>query len=140
MPNPIGLTSVRLEGIEHTDEQGDVLIVRGADILDGTPIYYIKPYLKFTDSHEDALCGFSDGALDYSLPVDFPEELLSKVRECDRDALMTILSGDPRPSYKDDGEREYGMKYSLYEVFFKVSEGALHVTKIISKKDLTNAK
>lgn len=139
-PNPIGLSSVKLERIEHTENFGDVLIVRGADILDGTPIYDIKPYLKFTDSHEDAVCGFSDGALDYSLSVDFPEEFLSKVREDDRGALLTILKGDPRPSYKDEGEREYGMKYADYEVFFKVSGGALTVTKIISKKDLTNTK
>ena len=139
-PNPLGLSSVRLEGVMHTESDGDVLIVRGADILDGTPIYDIKPYLKFTDSHTDAACGFADGALDYKLSVEIPDALLSKIREDDRAAIIRILEEDPRPSYKDDGEREYGMKYADYDIFFKVSDGTASVTKIISKKDLTNAK
>ena len=79
-PNPIGLSSVKLCGIEHTENEGDVLVVMGADILDGTPIYDIKPYLKYTDSHEDAVGGFSDGVLDYKLKVDFPKELAEKIQ------------------------------------------------------------
>ena len=129
-PNPIGLSSVRLIGIEETESEGTVLIVSGADILDGTPIYDIKPYLKFTDSHEDATSGFADGVKDYEIEVDFPETLLERVDECDRTALITVLKNDPRPAYKDEGEREYGMKYGRYEVFFKVAHGVLKVTRV----------
>ena len=129
-PNPIGLSSVRLIGIEETESEGTVLVVSGADILDGTPIYDIKPYLKFTDSHEDATSGFADGVKDYEIEVDFPEALLERVDEGDRAALITVLKNDPRPAYKDEGEREYGMKYGRYEVFFKVTHGVLKVTRV----------
>lgn len=129
-PNPIGLSSVKLLGIEHSEENGDILLVGGADILDGTPIYDIKPYLKYTDSHEDAVGGFSDTVLGYGVKVDFPEELLRRVPDSERSALITVLENDPRPAYKDEGENEYGMKYSDYEVFFKVQNGVLTVTKI----------
>jgi tRNA-Thr(GGU) m(6)t(6)A37 methyltransferase TsaA len=129
-PNPIGLSSVRLIGIEETENDGVVLTVSGADILDGTPIYDIKPYLKFTDSHEDAVGGFADGVRDYEVAVDFPDALLSQINESDRGALMTVLKNDPRPAYKDEGEREYGMKYGNYEIFFKVTGGVLTVTRI----------
>lgn len=129
-PNPIGLSSVRLIGIEETECDGTVLIVSGADILDGTPIYDIKPYLKFTDSHEDAVGGFADGVKDYEKEVDFPEALLKMIDETDRAALITVLKNDPRPAYKDEGEREYGMRYGRYEVFFKVTGGVLTVTRV----------
>lgn len=129
-PNPIGLSSVRLIGIEETGCDGTVLLVSGADILDGTPIYDIKPYLKFTDSHEDATSGFADGVKDYEIEVDFPEALLKGIDEPDRAALITVLKNDPRPAYKDEGDREYGMKYGRYEVFFKVSRGVLTVTRV----------
>ena len=129
-PNPIGLSSVRLIGLEETEGEGTVLIVSGADILDGTPIYDIKPYLKFTDSHDDAVGGFADGVREYEIEVDFPEALLAELDESDRTALITVLKNDPRPAYKDDGEREYGMKYGRYEVFFKVTSGVLTVTRV----------
>ena len=129
-PNPIGLSSVRLIGIEETESEGTVLVVSGADILDGTPIYDIKPYLKFTDSHEDATSGFADGVKDYEIEVDFPETLLERVDEGDRAALITVLKNDPRPAYKDEGEREYGMRYGRYEIFFKVTSGVLKVTRV----------
>ena len=129
-PNPIGLSSVKLVRIMHTDGEGDVLIVTGADILNGTPIYDIKPYLKYTDSHEDAVGGFADGVLEYSLEVSFPENLLAKIPEEKRSALISVLENDPRPSYKADGEREYRMTFSDYEVFFKVSDGILTVTNV----------
>ena len=129
-PNPIALSSVKFLGIEHSDEYGDILLVEGADILDGTPIYDIKPYLKYTDSHPDAVGGFADGVLDYKLNVNFSENLLSKIPEDKRESLITVLENDPRPGYKDDGEKEYGMKYSDFEVFFKVKDGILTVTKI----------
>ena len=129
-PNPIALSSVKLLGIEHTEELGDVLLVEGADILDGTPIYDIKPYLKYTDSHPDAQGGFADEVLDYKLEVSIPDELIAKIPEQKRESLITVLENDPRPGYKDDGEKEYGMKYSDFEVFFKVKDGILTVTNI----------
>lgn len=128
-PNPIGLSSVRLERVEKTEE-GDVLIVRGADLLDGTPIYDIKPYLAFTDSHPNAVGGFADPVKEYSLNVVFCKELLSKIKISKQNALLKILEHDPRPSYQDDPEREYGMLFSDYEIFFKVSSDTLTVTAV----------
>ena len=132
-PNPIGLSSVRLVGIEHTEKEGDVLLVEGADLLDGTPIYDIKPYLAFTDSHPDAACGFADGVRDYSLKVKFPEELLSKIPEEKRAGLIALLENDPRPQYIDDPEREYGMSFSDLEIKFKVGGDVLEVADVIGK-------
>ena len=129
-PNPIGLSSVKLIGVEYTEELGPVLHVTGADILDGTPIFDIKPYLAYTDSHPDAVCGFADEVKDYKIEVSFPDELLSKIDIADRNELIRMLENDPRPSYKKDDEREYGMKFSHYEVFFKVINDALFVTRI----------
>ncbi len=128
-PNAIGLSSVRLVGVEDTDD-GLVLVVEGADLLDGTPIYDIKPYLAFTDSHPDAIGGFADGVRDYGLKVNFSLHLLEKIPENKRDSLITILENDPRPSYKEDGEREYGMKYAGLDVFFKVEDGEVTVTRV----------
>ena len=129
-PNPIGLSSVTLVRVEHTDSEGDVLIVRGADMLDGTPIYDIKPYLSFTDSHQNAVGGFADPVKDYSLKVDFCKELLSKIHKSKQNALLKILEHDPRPSYQNDAEREYGFKFSDYEIFFKVNDDTLTVTRV----------
>ena len=133
-PNPIGLSSVRLIRVEHTEKEGDVLIVSGADLLDGTPIYDIKPYLAYTDSHTDALGGFADPVRDYSLKVDFCKELLTKIPVSKQNALIKILEHDPRPSYQDDSDREYGFKFSDYEIFFKVSCGVLTVTDVKREK------
>lgn len=133
-PNPIGLSSVRLIGIEETASDGIVLTVEGADLLDGTPIYDIKPYLAFTDSHPDAVGGFADGVRDYALKVNFSLHLLEKIPEDKRDSLITILENDPRPAYKDGGEHEYGMKYAGLDVFFKVEDGTLTVTRIEKQK------
>ena len=126
-PNPIGLSSVRLLGIEHTDTAGDVLLVEGADLLDGTPIYDIKPYLAFTDSHPDAVCGFADGVREHALTVDFPSELLAKIPEEKRAGLIALLENDPRPQYIDDAEREYGMNFAGFEIKFKVDGDVLEV-------------
>ena len=129
-PNPIGLSSVKLISVEKTSDKGTVLVVSGADIMDGTPIYDIKPYLAYTDSHPEATGGFSDAVKDYSLTVDFPEELLCLIPKGDRDILISILAHDPRPSYIDDPQREYGMSYKDHNVFFKVQNGLLRVTGI----------
>ena len=128
-PNPIGLSSVKLVGIEYTHE-GPVITVSGIDLLDGTPIYDIKPYLAYTDSHPDAVGGFSDGVRDYALEVVFPKELLEKVDTGLRQQLKTLLEQDPRPSYKKDCEDEYGMSFSEYEIHFKVLSGTLTVTSV----------
>ena len=133
-PNSIGLSSVRLLSVEDTAETGLVLIVEGADLLDGTPIYDIKPYLPFTDSHPDAIGGFADEVREYGLKVNFSLQLLDKIPENKREALITILENDPRPSYKDDGDHEYGMVYSDLDIFFKVEDGTLTVTRIENKK------
>ncbi len=129
-PNPIGLSSLKLLAIESTAEEGDVLLVCGADMKDGTPIYDIKPYLAFTDSHPDAKCGFSDEVADFSLSVDFPRELLEKIHADKRDGLIKILENDPRPSYQNDPEREYVMSFADKEIHFKVKGENLRVTNV----------
>ena len=129
-PNPIGLSSVKLLGVLEDKELGQVLIVGGADILDGTPIYDVKPYLAYTDSHPDAKGGFSDAVRDYSLEVEIDEDLLEKVKDEHRATLIKILSHDPRPAYKDDENYEYGMKYADYEIFFTVKGKILKVNAI----------
>ena len=128
-PNPIGLSSVRLAEIIEDEGLGIVLKVLGADLLDGTPIYDVKPYLPFTDSHPDAVGGFADERLRYRLEIKNTEALDSLPIE-QRDALQSILEGDPRPSYQDDPDREYGMKYADLEVFFKVKDKILTITRI----------
>lgn len=128
-PNPIGLSSVKLLKYEWGAD-GPILYVSGADILDGTPIYDIKPYLAYTDSHPDAKCGFSDEVKDYKIEVVFPDELLEKVDTGLRKDLFSVLSHDPRPSYKKSSEREYGMKYAHYEIFFRVTDVVLRVTRV----------
>ena len=133
-PNPIGLSSVKLVGIRDTERDGTVLIVSGADLMNGTPIYDIKPYLPFTDSHPDATGGFADEVKDYSLPVVFPDELITRISESKRDGLIKLLSNDPRPSYKADGDRIYTFAYSDYEISFKVDEGTLTVTDVTDNK------
>lgn len=128
-PNPIGLSSVKLVGIEKT-EQGTVLLVEGADLCDGTPILDIKPYLPFTDSHPDAVGGFSDPVREKELAVEIPPELLQIVPEPKRDALQKVLAHDPRPSYQHDPERVYGMAFAGMEVKFRVDGQNLTVTGI----------
>ena len=129
-PNPIGLSSVRLEAVEHTKDEGDVLIVSGADLLDGTPIYDIKPYIAYSDCHTDAVSGFADPVREYKLNVVFCKELLSKIQIDKQNSLIHILEQDPRPSYQNDPEREYGMRFASYEIFFKVDGDNLTVTGV----------
>ena len=129
-PNPIGLSSVKLERIEATANEGMVLYVSGADLLDGTPIYDIKPYLAYVDSHPDAIDGFAELVREYALKVDFCKELLSKIDISRQKSLIHILEQDPRPSYQNDPEREYGMRFADYEIFFKVDGDTLTVTRV----------
>ena len=129
-PNAIGLSSVRIEAIEETRDLGTVIRVTGADLLDGTPILDIKPYLPYTDSHPDAACGFTAGSRGWQVEVDFPPELLALVPESARESLIGVLAQDPRPAYQDDPERVYGMGFGTVDVKFVVSAGVLTVVGV----------
>ena len=129
-PNPIGLSSVRLEKVDIDPNLGPVLYVSGADLMDGTPIYDIKPYIAYTDSHPDAVSGFASMPAEFLLEVEFPEDLLQKVPESHRESLIDVLAHDPRPQYQDDPERVYGMEFGGMEVKFKVDGLLLTVVGI----------
>ena len=129
-PNPLGLSSVKLEGIEMRPEVGPVLLVRGADLMDGTPIYDIKPYIPYADCHPDAAEGFTDQTRRHLLEVSCPEELWAAVPQADRDALRGVLANDPRPSYQHDPARVYGMEFGGLEVHFTVDDPVLTVRDI----------
>ncbi|MBQ4131240.1 MAG: tRNA (N6-threonylcarbamoyladenosine(37)-N6)-methyltransferase TrmO [Clostridia bacterium] len=131
-PNSIGLSSVKLLGVEKT-ENGTALRVSGADLMNGTPIYDIKPYLPYTDCHPDAVGGFADEKLKDALEVNFSEELLSKIPEDKRSALIELLSEDPRPHYITDDKRVYGFEFAEFEIKFTVKENLLTVTEVIIK-------
>lgn len=129
-PNPIGLSSVRLESIEMDPKLGPVLHVSGADLMDGTPIYDIKPYIAYTDSHPDAISGFAEKPAEYLLEVDFPDAMLQQVPEHHRKSLIEVLAHDPRPQYQKDPERIYGIAFGDLEVKFKVEERLLTVLQV----------
>ena len=131
-PNPIGLSSVKLLGLEKTTD-GTVLRVMGADLMDGTPLYDIKPYLAYTDSHPEAVSGFADERKDYMLKVEIPMELLEHIPENKCSALLKILSNDPRPQYINDPDRVFGFEYADLEIRFTVKDGVLTVTEIEEK-------
>ena len=125
-PNPIGLSCVKLEKITY-EENGPVLHILGADLMDGTPVYDIKPYVTYSDSIPEAYGGFSEKVKDYRLDVVIPENILAAVPEKQHQLLHEILQQDPRPSYQEDPERVYGMEYAGMEIKFRVSEGILTV-------------
>ena len=129
-PNPIGLSSVKIRGLEKTEALGTVIRVSGADLMDGTPILDIKPYIPYSDCHADATGGFTDTAKDFILQVDFPKELLERVPECKREALQNVLSHDPRPSYQADSGRIYGLSFAKLDIRFTVNNGVLTVMAI----------
>lgn len=129
-PNPIGLSSVKLEKIEIDPNLGPVLHVSGADLMDGTPIYDIKPYIAYTDCHPEAVCGFATKPTENLLEVEVPDELLQIVPESQRESLIAVLAHDPRPQYHDDPERAYGMAFDTMEVKFVVRANKLFVTDI----------
>lgn len=109
---------------------GPVLHVSGADLMDGTPIYDIKPYIAYTDSHPDAVSGFASKPAEFLLDVIFPEELLSQIPETQRKSLISVLAHDPRPQYQDDPERIYGMAFGDMEIKFKVNGMQLNVINL----------
>lgn len=129
-PNSLGLTCVKLIGIENTPDRGEVLLVTGADILNGTPIFDIKPYIPYADSYPDARGGFAEELKGYALEVEIPEGLLEKISPEDIGEIREILSADPRPSYQNDPERVYCFEYKDYSLGFSVSGGKIRLTKL----------
>lgn len=132
-PNSIGLSCVRLEGVEQRPGVGTVLRVSGADLMDGTPIFDVKPYVPYADCHPEATEGFTAPGQDYLLTVDIPPELLAQVPEEKREALRGVLAQDPRPSYQRDPERVYGFVFAGLEVRFSVENDCLRVREIREK-------
>ena len=129
-PNPIGLSSVKIENIVLNSPDGPVIEVSGVDMLNGTPIYDIKPYIPYTDCHPDASGGFSKEVFGDSLNVCFPEELKKLMPSDKVKILEEILSSDPRPGYKEDGDRVYGFSFAEYEIKFTVKNGELRVESV----------
>lgn len=129
-PNPIGLSCVQLERLELRETEGPVLLVIGADLMDGTPIYDVKPYLAYVDAYPQARGGFADKVKAYSLEVELPERWLQMVPENRQEALREILAQDPRPAYQEEPDRVYGMTFAGLEVKFRVKNGKLTVCEI----------
>lgn len=129
-PNAIGLSSVKIQGLEHTAEYGTVIHVSGADLMDGTPIFDIKPYVPYCDCHPDATGGFTADADDFILDVHFPRELLEKIPEDKQQAAIDVLSHDPRPSYQKDSDRIYGLNFAGFDIRFTVQNKTLTVCDI----------
>lgn len=133
-PNPIGLSCVELEEVAMDPKCGPILHVRGADLMDGTPIYDIKPYLPFSDCYPDAKGGFADSMQGHGLKVVFPSNLLALFPQERRESLVQVLSQDPRPSYQKDPERRYGMPFCGYDVRFTVQDNVLTVIEVVPYK------
>ena len=132
-PNPIGLSCVKLEGIEWNTKEGPVIHVSGADLMDGTPILDIKPYVPYADCHPEATEGFTAPGQNYLLRVEIPEEQLARIPEDKREGLKGVLAQDPRPAYQRDPSRVYGFRFGTVEVRFSVTEDILTVKEIIPR-------
>jgi tRNA-Thr(GGU) m(6)t(6)A37 methyltransferase TsaA len=130
-PNDIGLSSVKLEKVCYEPDKGPILYVSGADLMDGTPIYDIKPYIAYSDCHPDAKSGFADLVRGKVLLVDFPKELLELYPEEKREAVIGILAQDPRPAYDTDETRIYGVEFAGFDVRFTVRENQLQVKELV---------
>ena len=126
-PNSLGLSCVKLIGVEQTEHHGTVIHVAGADLMDGTPIFDIKPYVPYADCKPDALGGFTDTADDFLLEVEFPDTLLEQLPEDKRQAAVAVLCHDPRPSYQRKPDRVYGLEFAGYDIRFTVNEKKLTV-------------
>ena len=129
-PNNLGLSCVKLLSVEHTEEFGTVLHVGGADLMDGTPIFDIKPYIPYSDCKPDATGGFTSTADDYLLQVNFPDALLQKLPESKRDAAIGVLSHDPRPSYQRKPGRVYGLTFAGFDIRFTVELDTLTIVEV----------
>ena len=132
-PNPIALSAVRLDGVERTEAWGTVLRLRGADLVDGTPVLDVKPYLPYADCIPDALGGFAAAPAAPALAVDIPPDLLERVPPERRRALRGVLAQDPRPRYQEDPDRVYGFGFAGLEVRFSVADGVLTVREILEE-------
>ncbi len=132
-PNPIGLSSVKIEQIILSSPEGPIIEVSGADLLDGTPIFDIKPYLPYTDSHPNALGGFGFKPGEGAVAVECPPELLAQIPQDKAEGLLALLEQDPRPGYTDDPERIFGMEYAGFDIRFKVEQDTLKVCQISPK-------
>ena len=131
-PNNIGMSSVRLLEVRQTENEGHILVVSGVDMLDGTPIYDIKPYIPYADAHPDARGGFTDSlSKDQQVQVDFPKELLEKLPEDIRKSAIQVLSQDPRAGYDRGKQRDFRMAYHGYDIVFMATDGGLVVKDII---------
>jgi len=128
-PNPIGLSCVRLDSVSY-EENGPVLYITGADLMDNTPIYDIKPYVTYSDCIPEAVGGFSEKVKDYRVRVEIPEDLLMRIPQDQRGLVHDILEQDPRPSYQEDPDRVYGMEYAGLEIRFRVSGSVLTVCDV----------
>ena len=133
-PNNLGLSCVKLLGVERTADHGTVLHVGGADLMDGTPIFDIKPYIPYSDSKGDATGGFTSNADTYLLEVNFPDDLLRKLPADKRDAAIGVLSHDPRPSYQRKPGRIYGLTFAGFDIRFTVEEDTLIVVEVLTIK------
>lgn len=133
-PNPIGLSSVKLEAIEWESKRGPLLHVSGIDLRHNTPIYDIKPYLPYVDCHTDAIGGFAHEVKDYALEVSFPAELLQMFPKDKQKAIVEVLKQDPRPSYHQDPNRVYGMEFAGFDVRFTVADQKLTVIQVQQRK------
>ncbi len=131
-PNNLGLSCVKLEGVELHPELGPVIHVSGADLMDGTPIFDIKPYIPYADAHPEALGGFTDTAEDFLLEVEFPQTLLEILPESKRQAAIGVLKHDPRPSYQRNPDRVYGLPFAGYDIRFTVKDKTLTVREVVS--------
>lgn len=129
-PNAMGLSSVQLDRVELDPQLGPVLHVRGADLMDGTPIFDIKPYLAYTDSHPQATGGFTDGLAHAPLTVDCARSLLERIPADSREGLLGVLAGDPRPRYQEDPRRVYGLAFAGYNIRFTVDGERLTVVDV----------
>jgi len=129
-PNNLGLSSVKIIGTEDTAQYGTVIHVAGADLMDGTPIFDIKPYIPYSDCHPDATGGFTDNADDFILEVEFPYMLMDKIPKNKHSALIGVLSHDPRPSYQKDPDRIYGLNFAGFDIRFTVRDKTLTVCEV----------
>ena len=130
-PNPLGLSCVKIHSVELSTPDGPVVTVLGADLMDGTPIYDIKPYIRYADSRPEAVCGYVDALEERSLTVVVPSELSAKIADTEViPSLVETLRLDPRPSYHDDPQREYGLSFAGYNIRFHVSGNVLEVTDV----------
>ena len=139
-PNNLGLSCVRIDRIEEVSKLGPVIYVRGADLMEGTPIYDIKPYVAYADAHADARSGFVDQSEWKCLDVEIPDDLLERFSDEEQKALRDILALDPRPHYQDDPERVYGMPFGRYDVRFMVGGNSLKVVECVLISDVSAKK